>query len=407
MATVSSEPEEVVRVSELLETSYDVNLLHIQSNLFDPVQHGLKPEFRLTNFTDLKGVQPPDINGFPNVHHVHANAPVGTGNLTSASLSPIGIGLDSCLIPLRHLGLYLVQTTDFFYPLVDDPYMMGKIAAANVLSDLYAMGVTECDNVLMILASSQKFTAEERDVVMPLIIQGFRDCAVEAGTSINGGQTVINPWVTIGGTASSIVRAEEIIPPDGAQPGDVLILTKPLGTQIAVNAHQWLTTNPEKAAKVRTILTDEEVKQAYLRAMHIMARLNRNAAKLMHVHGAHAATDITGFGLMGHAENLARNQKCAVMFIIQNMPVIAKMGQVARMFPGFGFLQGRSAETSGGLLVCMPRNKAAGFIADYKRLEGHPAWIIGSVERGDRNAKIIDKVRIIDVPSHDTADKLW
>lgn len=86
----------------------------------------------------------------------------------------IGIGLDCSVTPLRHGGLCLVQTTDFFYPIVDDPYMMGKIACANVLSDLYAMGVTECDNVLMLLAVSTKMTEKERDVVIPLLMRGFK-----------------------------------------------------------------------------------------------------------------------------------------------------------------------------------------------------------------------------------------
>jgi selenide, water dikinase len=111
--------------------------------------------------------------------------------------------------------------------------IQGKIACANVLSDIYAMGVTDCDNVLMILATSQKFSAKERDVIMPLLIQGFQvnfnslllqiifliiilvfslqDCALEAGTYVNGGQTVINPWVTIGGTATAVVHAQEVI----------------------------------------------------------------------------------------------------------------------------------------------------------------------------------------------------
>ena len=86
----------------------------------------------------------------------------------------IGIGLDCSVTPLRHGGLCLVQTTDFFYPIVDDPYMMGKIACANVLSDLYAMGVIECDNMLMLLAVSTKMTEKERDAVIPLIMRGFK-----------------------------------------------------------------------------------------------------------------------------------------------------------------------------------------------------------------------------------------
>lgn len=115
------------------------------------------------------------------------------------------------MIATRHKGISLVQTTDFFYPLVDDPYIQGKIACANVLSDLYAMGVTDCDNMLMLLGVSSELTLKEREVVTKLIIQGFNDLAMEAGTTVNGGQTVLNPWYIIGGVASSVVTEQEVI----------------------------------------------------------------------------------------------------------------------------------------------------------------------------------------------------
>lgn len=146
----------------------------------------------------------------------------------------IGIGLDSCVIPLRHSGLNLIQTTDFFYPLIEDPYIMGKIACANVLSDLYAMGVTECDNMLMLLSVSTKMTDKEIDLTTPRMIQGFKDCASEAGCTVNGGQTVKNPWIIIGGVATSICTMNEFISPENAMVSDVLVLTKPLGTQVSI-----------------------------------------------------------------------------------------------------------------------------------------------------------------------------
>ncbi len=119
--------------------------------------------------------------------------------------------MDSSVTPLRHGGLSLVQTTDFFYPLVEDPYMQGKIAAANVLSDLYAMGATECDNMLMLVAVSTRMTERERDVVVPLMMRGFKDTATEAGCGVTGGQTVMNPWLTIGGVATSVCQPNEFI----------------------------------------------------------------------------------------------------------------------------------------------------------------------------------------------------
>lgn len=123
----------------------------------------------------------------------------------------IGVGMDSCVLPTRHEGIFIVQTTDFFYPLVDDPYMQGKIACANVLSDLYAMGVTNCDNMLMLLGVSNQMTLKEREVVTPLVIKGFNNLALEAGTTVNGGQTVLNPWFIVGGVASGVVSNSEFI----------------------------------------------------------------------------------------------------------------------------------------------------------------------------------------------------
>ncbi|XP_027026573.1 selenide, water dikinase 3 [Tachysurus fulvidraco] len=312
--------------------------------------------------------------------------------------------MDSCVIPLRHGGLSLIQTTDFFYPLVEDPYMMGRIACANVLSDLYAMGITECDNMLMLLSVSQRMSEKEREQVMPLMMKGFRDAAEEGGTSVTGGQTVVNPWIIIGGVATVVCPPTDFIMPDGAVPGDVLVLTKPLGTQVAVNAHQWLNI-PEKWNKIKLVISKEEVQHAYQEAMLNMATLNRTAAALMHKFNAHAATDITGFGIIGHARNLAKQQRNEVAFVIHNLPILAKMAAVSKAGGNlFGLLHGTSSETSGGLLICLPREQAARFCAEMKASrtsslgDGQQAWIIGIVEKGSRCARIIDKPRIIEVP---------
>lgn len=315
--------------------------------------------------------------------------------------------MDSCVTPVRHGGLSLVQTTDFFYPLVDDPYMMGKIACANVLSDLYAMGVTECDNMLMLLATSQKMSEKERDVVLPLMMRGFRDTAEEGGTSVNGGQTVVNPWMTIGGVATTVCQPNEFIMPDNAVVGDVLVLTKPLGTQVAVNAYQWLDQS-DKWNRIKLVVSEDDVRKAYQRAMFSMARLNRTAARLMHKYNGHGATDVTGFGLLGHANNLARVQKHEVGFVIHNLPIIAKMAAVSKACGNmFGLLQGHSAETSGGLLIALPREQAAAFCKDIDKQEGYQAWIIGIVEKGNRTARIIDKPRVIEVPAKEKEGELW
>lgn len=387
---------------------------------FDPTAHDLDANFRLTRFADLKGrgcKVPQDVLN-KLVGSLQQDYSSHDDQFMHMAIPRIGIGLDCSVTPLRHGGLCLVQTTDFFYPIVDDPYMMGKIACANVLSDLYAMGVIECDNMLMLLAVSTKMTEKERDVVIPLIMRGFKvssvshlmqiikvsrftfkDSALEAGTSVTGGQSVVNPWCTIGGVASTICNPNDYIVPDNAVVGDVLVLTKPLGTQVAVNAHQWLE-QPERWNRIKLVVSEEDVRKAYHRAMDSMARLNRTASRLMHKYNAHGSTDITGFGLLGHAQTLASHQKNEVSFVIHNLPVIAKMAAVAKACGNmFQLLQGHSAETSGGLLICLPREQAAAYCKDIEKQEGYQAWIIGIVEKGNRTARIIDKPRVIEVPA--------
>lgn len=312
----------------------------------------------------------------------------------------VGIGMDASVTPIPDKpGLSLAQTTDFFYPLVDDPYMQGRIACANVVSDLYAMGVVNCHNMLMLLAVSKDMTDKERDVVIPLLMKGFQDTAREAGCLVTGGQTVMNPWVTIGGVASTVCDEGDIILPEGARPGDVLLLTKCLGSQIAVNAHQWMEEEDGKLwSKIKGVTTEAEVKAAYRATTLAMARLNYIGAKLMHKYGARACTDVTGFGILGHANNLAQNQILAVDFKIHTLPILANMVNIAKACGNmFQLLQGYSAETSGGLFMAISKEGAKGYIEEIKKLEGEPAWIIGTVEEGSRSASIVENPTIIEV----------
>eukprot|EP00824_Muranothrix_gubernata_P009346 TRINITY_DN21923_c0_g1_i1.p1 TRINITY_DN21923_c0_g1~~TRINITY_DN21923_c0_g1_i1.p1 ORF type:complete len:309 (+),score=69.58 TRINITY_DN21923_c0_g1_i1:221-1147(+) len=306
--------------------------------------------------------------------------------------------MDSSIIPTRIPGVDLVSTTDFFFPIVDDPYMQGKVACANVLSDLYAMGVAECDNMLMLLGVSRKMETEQGEIVTRKIIEGFVDLAREAGTIVSGGQTVMNPWPLIGGVAMATCRKEDYILPVSAQVGDVLVLTKPLGTQIAANVNNWLYM-PEQWKRVEHVLSKEEGLAAYEFSMRQMARLNRTAAQLMKKYKAHAATDVTGFGILGHARNLAGNQVDSVHFRIHTLPIIHKMKEVALEKPGFRLLEGFSAETSGGLLMALPPNEAQQLIEEFKSIEGRTAWIVGDVLEGPRTADVVENVVTIDVPS--------
>ncbi|KFD58509.1 hypothetical protein M513_00735 [Trichuris suis] len=309
-----------------------------------------------------------------------------------------GIGMDSCVLPVYGGQLLLVQTTDFFYPIVDDPYVMGRIACANTLSDIYAMGVTSCDNMLMLLSVSNKMSEKERDVVTPLMMKGFQDAALEAESRVEGGQSVINPWVIIGGVATTVCSPESVIMPFNAKAGDVLVLTKPLGTQVIVNVYHWMQQNLEKYNRVKHVLSPETIRTVYHLAAHSMARLNRGAAVLMHKYGAHGATDVTGFGILGHADNMAKVQKDEVSFIIHTLPVFHGVA-VAAEAAGFSrLLKGTSPETSGGLLIALAQEAAMAFCEEIEQSEGQPAWIVGTVEVGDRTARLEQNLKIVEAP---------
>lgn len=298
----------------------------------------------------------------------------------------------------RYPGFFQVSTTDFFYPLVENPEWQGRIAACNVLSDLYAMGVRHVDSVLMLLAWSIDMPEAYRSVVTREMMRGFDAQCREAGTMVSGGQSVRNPWPIIGGVAQAICRADDIIMPINAQAGNLLVLTKPLGTQLAVNAKQWMW-NPEKWAKYAPEFTNERtVRRAFHMANQQMMRLNRIGADLMHKHHAHAATDVTGFGILGHLDALVRNQTRDVSMELHTLPILAGMARLAEAAPGFRLLEGFSAETSGGLLVALAPEDAHAFVEEIQRLEGQPAWIVGRVvEGGGRTARLTDDVKIIDV----------
>jgi len=122
---------------------------------------------------------------------------------------------------------------------------------------------------------------------------------------ITGGQSIMNPWPIIGGVANVVCREDEYIKPNYGKEGDVIILTKPLGTQVAVNLNEWLYENNRNWEKSAKFVDKEQAQTAYYLALESMAHLNRNAAKLMKKYKSHGATDITGFGILGHAQNLA------------------------------------------------------------------------------------------------------
>ena len=207
----------------------------------------------------------------------------------------------------------LVQTTDFFPPIVDDPFLYGQIAAANAISDVYAMG-GEPKLALNIMCIPEAMTA---DMVQELLRGGY-DKAYEADVIITGGHTIHGAEPIYGLAVSGFVHPDRILTNSGAKPGDVLILTKPLGVGV-------LTT----AAKAG--LVDSDVMARIYRQM---ATLNKAARDIMVKYRVHSCTDVTGFALLGHSFEMAQGSNCTVHIRSKNVPFHPEAWEFADM----GFL---------------------------------------------------------------------
>jgi selenide,water dikinase len=214
-----------------------------------------------------------------------------------------GNGDDAGVYLLRE-DLALVQTVDFFPPIVDDPYDFGRIAATNALSDVYAMGGQPL-SALNIVA----FPEDLDLAILAQILEGGAAVARDAGVAIVGGHTIKDAEPKYGMAVTGIVDPQRIVTNAGAQAGDVLVLTKALGTGILTTALRRNAIAPSDLAE----------------AVAWMTTLNEAAAAAMLAAGAHAATDITGFGLLGHAESMARASRVRFLFNSKAVPLMARV----------------------------------------------------------------------------------
>jgi selenide,water dikinase len=278
----------------------------------------------------------------------------------------------------------LVLTVDFFPPITDDPFEFGAIAAANSLSDVYAMGGRP-----LLALNIVGFPATLDKAVLAEVLRGGYAKAAEAGCLIVGGHTVDDPEPKYGLSVVGLVQPGKQVTNAGAKPGDVLVLTKPLGTGIITTAGKQ-----RKAAK--------EVLQ---RAVAVMSTLNRTAAEVMVRVGPHACTDVTGFGLMGHLRGMVRGSKVAAQVRLGQVPVLpgtwelldqgVAPGGTHRNVKGVADtvqwhprLTQREqlllcdAQTSGGLLISVAQAKAARLLQELKAAGVAEAAIIGEITAG-------------------------
>lgn len=261
--------------------------------------------------------------------------------------------------------LALVQTVDFFAPIVDDPYTFGQIAAANALSDVYAMGGEPLTALNIVGFPSGKLPIE----VLTDILRGGQDKVHEAGALVVGGHTIIDEELKFGLAVTGRVHPDRVLTNAAACVGDRLVLTKPLGTGILATA--------EKQGRLST--------SAAAQLHGVMATLNRDASRAALDVGVRCATDVTGFGLLGHALHIARASEVTLRFRVADVPELPGARDAWRAGVRTGGAERNEAylrdrvdwsssadadrallidpQTSGGLLVAVPASRVRDYLS--------------------------------------------
>ncbi|MBN1144573.1 MAG: selenide, water dikinase SelD [Bacteroidales bacterium] len=277
----------------------------------------------------------------------------------------------------------LIFTTDFFPPICSDPFEFGEIAASNALSDVYAMGGTPLLslNLLMFSSAEMPLSAFEQ------ILQGGYSKIKEAGALVMGGHTIEDHPPKYGLAVVGTVHPDKLITNAAAKPGDLLVLTKPLGIGVLVAAQ-----------RLKMVRED-----AYRKGLEQMKLLNKWGAGVMINHGISCATDVTGFGLLGHALKMAEASNVSLAIRSRDLPIIDQAAELANdgCLPGASFrnldfvqsslhvnklvephlkMLAADAQTSGGLLMCVPPEKLDSVLADLEATGKHPQTkVIGEV----------------------------
>jgi selenide, water dikinase len=288
----------------------------------------------------------------------------------------------------------MIQTVDYFTPIVDDPYLFGQIAAANALSDVYAMG-GKPKTVLNIVGFPIKTLGAE---VLAEILKGAADKTKEAGAIIVGGHSIDDQEPKFGLAVTGYVHPEKFHKNVGAKPGDALVLTKPIGVGI-------ITTGIKRNA-----VTEEQEKAV----VEAMATLNKQAAELLEQFSPHAVTDITGFGLLGHSTEMAKGSDVTFEIKLSDVPVIEGTYDLIEkgIIPGGTKANHRwlkddvlyregiteademllcDAITSGGLLISLPADEARDYVEKSQQQGNTAAAIIGTVTNKQDKSIYVNK----------------
>lgn len=279
-----------------------------------------------------------------------------------------------------------LTTTDFFTPIIDDPYIQGQIAACNSTNDVYAKGGFDIISVLVLMAIPEDMPQD----IPVAMLKGFCDFCNSINAPVVGGQTIICPWPILGGAVTALGEIDRVVPISGAKTGDRLILTKPLGIQPIMEVLRLPDAGQNKMAE---LIPEKEISKSIDLAIELMTTTVRGAAEAMLEVGVNAATDVTGFGILGHTSNMAEQSKVSIE--IHTLPVIKWTPKIAEVLR-IPLLKGEGVETSGGLVISVPSQKVDELL-NVLREKGCDGYEIGVVKKGKSEAYIRESVEVIEV----------
>jgi selenide,water dikinase len=300
---------------------------------------------------------------------------------------------DAAVLPVPNSDLVLVKSIDIFTPIIDEPQIMGEIAACNVTNDIFAMNVQEISGMLVFLAIKTDMPMEIAEGILEGV-KYFIEKKVKS--QVVGGHTIYCEWPLIGGEASGFAHKKEIIRKCGVKEGDKLILTKPIGLQAIMAAYRMLKDTPEMLEKY----SRHELKKSINFAIELMTTSNQQVVNVIHSYPdfsfIHAMSDVTGFGLAGHTQEML--QKSEFSAIIEIIPSIKLSRELSKDL-GYAFDECQCHETAGGMLIAVDKNHADDF-SNSLSSNGLSNWVVGTIDKAKPGyVRVSKKVKNIEITS--------
>ncbi|NVM34115.1 MAG: selenide, water dikinase SelD [Candidatus Lokiarchaeota archaeon] len=303
---------------------------------------------------------------------------------------------DSAIIPVPNSNIVMVKNIDIFTPILDEPEIVGEIAAANVTNDIFALNVPEISGMLVFLGLKKNMPMYIAEGILKGI-KNFMEKKIHS--KVLGGHTIYSEWPLIGGEASGFVVRDKLIKKDFVKEGDKLILTKPIGNQAIMAAYRLQKNNPDLLENFSMNEIDDSIDLAIKLMIMPLQEIVKTIHSYKDVSFIHSMTDVSGFGLAGHLKEMLQNSKFSAT--IEKIPSIKLTSELAYKF-GYKYDNCEMPETAGGMLLSVDHQYVEEFSQRLSNEYNVKNWIIGTIDninkpkyvRVSKNAEYIEITKI-------------